>query len=62
MELSYQSLTLAIDTDKLPEAKKMMSDFQNKFCKKMNESNSKNAVYCLSTQLYSLEAYANEKD
>ena len=47
-----QSLTLALASEDLPEAKAMVSDFMKKFCKKFSQPEKKDSVYTLSLQLF----------
>lgn len=50
----FQSLTLAIATKDLPEAKSMLQDFHKTFCKRFSHADQKDAVYSLSTQFFAL--------
>ncbi|MFK8137875.1 MAG: TIGR02147 family protein [Bdellovibrionales bacterium] len=51
-ERYLNSTTMAIDTKKLPQAKKALQEFRDKFCRNIQDSNVKDAVYCLSIQLF----------
>jgi uncharacterized protein (TIGR02147 family) len=48
------STTLAISRTRIPEAKRMIREFKNKFEDTFGKSRSKNAVYCLSTLFFEL--------
>lgn len=49
----FTEITMAIDTDKIPKAKQMISDFQDQLCEFLEESN-QDAVYKMAVQLYPL--------
>lgn len=49
------ALTLAINPDKIPLAKKMIADFVREFDKEMSLETEFQSLYCLSVQFFSLE-------
>ncbi|MNL52696.1 hypothetical protein D3C87_1758920 [compost metagenome] len=51
-ERNYSSLLMAIDTDKLQDAKKLISDFNAKMTKLMTSSTNCRSLYCFGTQLF----------
>ena len=51
---NYSSLVMAIDTDKLPEAKKMIQEFNRKLNTLMTASTDRKSLYCFGTQLFRL--------
>jgi uncharacterized protein (TIGR02147 family) len=53
-ERDFSSVMVAIDKDKIEEAKKWIKDFRRNFCKKVVQDNNKDALYCLSVQFFSL--------
>lgn len=48
------STTMAIDDSKIAEAKKYLTEFRERFCKQIQDSDEKNSVYCFSMQLFPL--------
>lgn len=53
-EREFGSEIIAIDRAQLGEAKKMLRDFRSRFCKKMDESEVKDGLYCLALQFFDL--------
>lgn len=49
---NYSSLVMAIDTEKLPEAKKMIQEFNRKLNTLMTASTDRKSLYCFGTQLF----------
>lgn len=45
---------VAVDTSKVAEAKKALREFENKFCKRLSESDVKDGLYCLAIQFFEL--------
>jgi uncharacterized protein (TIGR02147 family) len=45
---------VAIDRSALPEAKRALRELQHKFCKKMDDSEVKDGLYCLAVQFFEL--------
>lgn len=54
-ERNYSSLIMAIDTDKIAEAKKLIHDFNCKLNKLLTASNDRKKLYCFGTQLFCLQ-------
>ncbi|MCM2279675.1 MAG: TIGR02147 family protein [Oligoflexia bacterium] len=51
----FSTLTLAIDSGRIEEAKEDLREFRRKFCVKMQERSEKDRVYCLAIQFFPLE-------
>lgn len=54
-ERDLSSTTMAIDASQLDEAKKVIKEFRREFSKRFQSKESKNRVYCLSTQFFPLD-------
>lgn len=50
----FSSITMSLDSAKIPEAKDALKEFRRKFCSKMDRGDSKDEVYCLSLQFFRL--------
>ena len=56
MELrEYAAITMAIDLEKLAEAKEKLKLLRRDFCKSVQRDGEKNSVYCLAVQFFPLE-------
>jgi uncharacterized protein (TIGR02147 family) len=51
----YSTMTFAIDTRLLPEAKKMLKEFRRRFCSNFENRGSLDSVYCLAMQFFPLD-------
>ncbi|MNJ94894.1 hypothetical protein D3C87_125980 [compost metagenome] len=51
---NYSSLIMAVDTDKIAEAKKMINEFNRKINTLLTSSSSRKSLYCFGTQLFRL--------
>lgn len=58
-ERNYSSLVLAIRQDQLGEAKKLIMEFNRRLSKLLTDADDRDALYCFSTQLFSLEKRAD---
>jgi uncharacterized protein (TIGR02147 family) len=56
----FTNMTMAIDPARLPSAKELIREFQNKLCKFLEEGDKK-VVYTLSVQLFPVSKYQGEK-
>ncbi len=54
-ERNLSSLVVAINKEKIPEAKKLIMDFNRKLNKLLSADDQPENLYCFSTQLFSLE-------
>jgi uncharacterized protein (TIGR02147 family) len=54
-EREFQVSIIAVDRSKLQEAKDDIEKFRRKFCKRMDESDNKDGLYCLAVQFFNLE-------
>ena len=57
----FSTITMAVDTDQIPEAKKMIRSFRKKLSKKL-EGGEKKEVYKLSIQLFPLSRNINKEE
>lgn len=51
----FSTMTMAISTTQLVEARKYLKEFRRKFCKDLQNQDSKNRVYALNIQLFPLD-------
>lgn len=58
----FSTMTMAIDSNKIVEAKKALVEFQRKFCKNMQEGDVKDRVYCLAMQFFPLDNFPDDKE
>jgi uncharacterized protein (TIGR02147 family) len=56
----YSGVTMAIDSSRLEEAKRMIKVFRRDLMQFLEGGNTKDAVYCLSTQLFQLDPGATK--
>lgn len=49
---NYSSLLMAISNEKLPEAKKLIAEFNQKLSTLMTSASDRDSLYCFSTQLF----------
>ncbi len=54
-EREYAALTMAIDSSRLPEAKKELQRFRRKFASDLEKSGAPDRVYCLALQLFPID-------
>jgi uncharacterized protein (TIGR02147 family) len=54
-EREFQVSIMAVDRSQLPEAKADIEKFRRKFCRRMDEAQEKDGLYCLAIQFYNLE-------
>lgn len=59
-ERCLSSTTMAIDSSKLEEAKKYIKEFRDKFCKEIQDTETKDEVYSLSIQFFPTTETENE--
>lgn len=52
LKREYSSVTLSISSDKMSEAKKMINQFRQKFCQKIEDSETPSEVYTLAIQFF----------
>lgn len=50
----FRAEIIALAKSQLPEAKKMLREFAHRFCKKVDEAEPKDSLYCLALQLFEL--------
>ncbi len=51
----FSTMTMAIDSSRMEEARAALRDFRRNFCKEIQSSPDKNRVYCLAIQFFPLE-------
>ncbi len=56
-ERDFSSITMAIDSKKIAEAKIWLKEFRRSFCRDIQKSNSKDRVYSLCIQLFPLDKH-----
>ncbi len=53
-ERDFGSILMSVRREDIPEAKKWLQEFRRKFCADLEKETDKDAVFCLSTQFFSL--------
>jgi uncharacterized protein (TIGR02147 family) len=59
-ERDFSSMILAIDKKDVPRAKKAIKNFRREFDSSFGKSKTKNQVYCLAVQFFSLQEKTND--
>lgn len=54
-ERDFSSVTMAIDSSKMKEAKQAIIEFRRKFCKDIQDTPEKDRLYCLGIQFFPLD-------
>jgi uncharacterized protein (TIGR02147 family) len=58
----FSSMTLAIDSERVAEAKIWLKEFRRKFCKKLEQDPVRDRVYCLALQFFPLDKIGVESE
>jgi uncharacterized protein (TIGR02147 family) len=61
-ERDVSEITMAIDSTRLPEAARWIREFRRKFCTDLQESSTRDRVYCLAIQFFPLDNKFRSKE
>lgn len=62
LDRDFSSVTVAIEPDRLPELKKFLHDFREKFCNEANRGRNRSEVFNLSMQFFKLTQTQSKGD